>query len=52
MLDCKTGEDKKIKEDNRPKSFTVKINPSLQKLVVDLIYTSHIPVKITIFLII
>lgn len=41
MLDCKRGEDKKIREDKRPKSFTVKINPSLQELVADLLYTIH-----------
>lgn len=49
MLDCKTGKDKKIKEENRPKSFTVKINPSLQEFVVDLLYTSQIPANYNIF---
>lgn len=38
MLDCKREEEKKIREDERPKSFTVKINPRLQELVVDLLY--------------
>lgn len=40
MLDCKRREEKKIREDNRPKTSAVKINPSLQELAADL-YTLH-----------
>lgn len=39
MLDCKRGKDKKIREDDSLKSLTVELNPSLQELAADLLYT-------------
>lgn len=51
MLDCKRGEDKKIREDKRPKSFNVKTNPSLQELVQTYYILYILANLVTIFLI-
>lgn len=51
MLDCKRGDDKKIREDKRPKSFNVKTNPSLQELVQTYYILYILANLVTIFLI-